>query len=262
MDERQRRAAADHLLAMRREGRIEIDLPAGMRPASLDDAYGIQELVVGGLLPDGARQIGYKVACTNEIAQQALRIDRPLFGALLSHTTSRSGATLRTAGFTHRVVEAEYAFRIGSDVEPVDGGHTHDTIGARIDAVVPAIEIVDHRFESWAIGALPIAADNAIHGWFVHGDPVTEWRDLDLAGASVEVRVDGDLVTTGSGAAVLGHPLTVMAWLADELPRFGRTLRTGDLVTTGVTTDVFEVSSGQSVTAAFTAAGLVELRFD
>ncbi|MEO6653709.1 MAG: fumarylacetoacetate hydrolase family protein [Ilumatobacteraceae bacterium] len=255
------RAAANELLGMRREQRVEADLPAHLRPPDLETAYAVQDDVVAAL-SGGSRPIGYKVACTSLVAQAALSIDRPLFGRLLAPTTSASGATLETDRFVHRVVEAEIAFRIGRDVAEIAEGHTHETIADHIDAVIPAIEIVDHRFVSWAVGALAVAADNAIHGWWVHGDPVTDWRHLDLSSTSVEVRVDGRTVTTGSGAAVLGHPLTVMAWLADELPRFGRSLCAGDLVTTGVTTDVFEAASGETVTAEFSAIGTVELRFD
>ena len=208
------------------------------------------------------RCTGYKVACTNEIAQAALQIDRPVFGRLMSQTTSPSGATLAADQFTHRVVEAEFAFRVGSDVEPVDGGHTHATISEHIDALVPSIEIVDHRFESWAVGALRIVADNAIHGWWIGGEPVTDWHGHDLAAAAVSVTRGDELVTTGSGAAVLGHPLTVMAWLADELPRFGLRLRRGDVVTTGVATDVFEVGAGDACVADFAALGSVTVAFD
>ena len=96
-----------------------------------------------------------------------------------------------------------------------------------------------------------IAADNAIHGWWLRGEPVTDWQGHDLAASAVSVTRNGELVTTGSGAAVLGHPLNVMAWLADELPRFGLRLRRGDVVTTGVATDVFEANAGDSCVADF-----------
>ncbi len=256
------RAAADELLSMRRERRVQVDLDADHRPEDLASAYAIQALVVDGCLQQDARTIGYKVACTNEIAQAALRIDRPVFGRLMSHTTSTSGATLDSERFVHRVVEAEYGFRVGTDVTPRPTGHTIASIAEHIDAVIPAVEIVDHRFESWAIGALPIAADNAIHGWWVSGEPVTDWRDLDLTTSEIVVRRDGDVVTTGTGAAVLGHPLAVMAWLADEVARYGRSLCAGDVVTTGVATDVFEAESGDRLRAEFTGLGSVDLDFD
>ncbi len=253
--------AANELLSMRADQRISSDLPVGLRPPDLATAYSIQDAVIAGLLPAGGRVIGYKCACTSEVAQAALRIDRPLFGQLLSHTSSPSGAALDAGRFVHRVIEAEYGFRIGRDLDPVDGGHTIESIAEHIDAVIPAIEIVDYRYESWTVGALPVAADNAIHGWWVHGEPVTDWRHLDLATAAVSVERNQAVVTTGSGAAVLGHPLTVMVWLADELPRFGRRLEAGHVVTTGVTTDVFEAAPGDHVSATFEGVGTVELRF-
>jgi 2-keto-4-pentenoate hydratase len=255
--------AANELLEMRANRRVVADLPPPLRPQTLTDAYAIQLRVVGGLLAqNGGRCIGFKVACTNEIAQAALQIDRPLFGRLMSWSSSPSGTTLTADQFTHRVIEAEFAFRVGVDVEPVDGGHTRATIADYIDALIPGIEIVDHRFESWAVGALRIAADNAIHGWWMRGEPIADWRGRDLAGSEVSVSRDGELVTTGSGAAVLGHPLNVMAWLADELPRFGLQLRQGDVVTTGVATEVFEAAAGDSCVADFGPFGTVEVAFD
>lgn len=256
------RAAADELSAMRRDQRIRADLDPMHRPADLGDAYAVQAQLVAGLLPPGETPIGYKVACTSRVAQAALQIDRPVFGRLLPHTTSRSGGVLPADRFVHRVVEAEFAFRLGADVPHRPRGHTHESIAEFIDAAMPAVEIVDHRFESWAIGALPIAADNAIHGWWIHGEPIEAWREIDLGRAEVVVARNGETVTTGTGAAALGHPLTVMAWLADELPKYGAALAAGDVVTTGVTTDVFEADAGDELRAEFDGLGAVELRFE
>ena len=247
---------------MRRSQRVQVDLDAAHRPADLEEAYRVQALVVAGLLPEGQLPIGYKVACTSRIAQAALCVDRPVFGRLMPHTTSASGAVLPAAGFVHRVVEAEFAFRVGADVPPRAGGHTPESISDYLDAAIPAIELVDHRFESWAIGALPVAADNAIHGWWIHGEPIEAWRDIDLGESRVVVHRNGETVTTGTGAAALGHPLIVMAWLADELPRFGQGLSAGDVVTTGVTTDVFEAEAGDRLRAEFADLGAVELSFE
>jgi 2-keto-4-pentenoate hydratase len=254
--------AATELLDMRASRRVVPDLPLRLRPETLADAYAIQHRVVDALTAQsGGRCIGYKVACTSEIAQAALQIDRPVFGRLMWQTTSPSGTTLAADQFTHRVIEAEFAFHVGVDVQPVAGGHTPATIAEHLDALIPGIEIVDYRFESWTVGALRIAADNAIHGWWLRGDSVTDWRGEDLAASAVSVTRDGELITTGSGAAVLGHPLNVMAWLADELPRFGLQLRRGDVVTTGVATDVFEAGAGDSCVADFGPFGCVTVAF-
>ncbi|MGI9604918.1 MAG: 2-keto-4-pentenoate hydratase [Acidimicrobiales bacterium] len=251
--------AARELLAMRADHRIEPDLPKSLRPATLAEAYGIQAQVVAGL--ELADAIGYKCACTSPIAQEALAIDRPLFGRLLAGTTSPGGSTLDADRFVHRVIEAEVGFRLGEDVEPVDGGHTAETIAQCIEVAIPAIEVVDYRYESWTVGALQVAADNAIHGWWVAGEPVAGWQHLDLASMAVTVKRNGAAETTGSGANVLGHPLNVMAWLADELPGFGMQLKAGDFVTTGVTTGVFEADAGDEIIAQFAGLGSVSVSF-
>ncbi len=249
---------------MRASRRVVPDLPVPLWPQTLTDAYEIQHRVVADLVAQaGGRCIGYKVACTNEIAQAALQIDRPLFGRLMSQSTSPSGTTLAADRFTASCHRGRVRLPASALMSNQSTAATRPaTIAEVIDALIPGIEIVDYRFESWAVGALRIAADNAIHGWWVRGEPVTDWRGHDLATSTVSVTRDGELVTTGSGAAVLGHPLNVMAWLADELPRFGLQLRAGDVVTTGVATDVFEADAGDSCEADFGPFGTVAVAFN
>ena len=74
--------------------------------------------------------------------------------------------------------------------------------------MIPAIEVVDYHYVAWTIGALQVAADNAIHGAWVHGPPLADWRTLDLAAGRRHRRAStATWRPTGSGAAVLGHPL-------------------------------------------------------
>ncbi len=255
-------AAAETLFAMRRDQQVVEDLPPGQRPAELAESYAIQaELVDRLLAARGGRRIGYKVACTNAIAQQALQIDRPVFGTLLSATTFESPATIAAAGFTHRVIEAEFGVDMAATVPPSEVPYTAETIAPFVASVFPSIEVVDHRFVDWSVGARSVAADNAIHGCWVTAPAAVDWRTLDLAGHEVRVDVDGELRSTGTGAAVLGHPLEVVAFLANELPTFGRQLLAGDRITTGVCTDVFEADAGSTVVADFGALGSVTIHW-
>ena len=111
-------------------------------------------------------------------------------------------------------------------------------------------------------GALSLIADNAIHGAWIAGEPYAAWRDLDLAAHEVRLIVNGQVITQGNGAAVLGHPLNVMAWLANELPKYGSALKAGDRVSTGVCTDVYGGKAGDRVRADFGVLGGVDLVFD
>jgi 2-keto-4-pentenoate hydratase len=150
-----------------------------------------------------------------------------------------------------------------ADDVPAGPAYTAETVKPFIAAALPSIEVVDHRYHDWqAVGAPSLVADNAIHGAWVAGEPYAGWRAIDFARHPVTRTVNGDKSFPGSGAAVLGNPLTVVAWLANELPKFGRRLRRGDRVTTGVTTGISLAAPGDRLTADFGPLGRVGLDFE
>jgi 2-keto-4-pentenoate hydratase len=256
-------AACEYLLDLRRTRRRVAALPPDVVPRSLAEGYEVQERLVRSLLDrSGGHPVGYKVACTSELAQKALGVDGPFFGVLLSHSCHRTAATLPASDFTVRCAEAEFGFEMAADV-PAGPVYTADSIKEFIATALPSLEIVDHRYHDWqVVGAPSLLADNAIHGAWVAGDPYPGWRDLDFARHPVTLTVSGGETFPGSGAAVLGNPLTVVAWLANELPRFGRRLRRGDRITTGVTTGIYLAQPGDRLVADFGPLGRVELDFD
>jgi 2-keto-4-pentenoate hydratase len=146
---------------------------------------------------------------------------------------------------------------------PAGPAYTAETIKDFIGAALPSIEIVDHRYHDWqTVGAPSLLADNAIHGAWVAGEPYPGWRDLDYTTHPTALVVNGGRTFPGSGAAVLGNPLTVVAWLANELPKFGRRLRRGDRVTTGITTGIYLADPGDRLAADFGLLGRVALDFE
>jgi 2-keto-4-pentenoate hydratase len=239
-------------------------LPEAVRPADAEAAYQCQRGVVERLLVHfGGAPIGYKIACTNKVAQRALRVDNPFYGRMLAATTYPSGARLNAGQFFMRVMEAEFAFLMARDLPPAPGPRTRDEVAAAVGAVLPGIEVVDSRFDDWtAVGTPSLIADNACHAAWVRGEPVPEWRAVDLAAQAVRLEINGRTVGTGSGAAVLSHPLNALAWLANALNARGEGLKAGDYVTTGVTTDIYQAAAGDRVRADFGAVGMVELSFE
>jgi 2-keto-4-pentenoate hydratase len=256
-------AAAEYLDELRQAQTPVAALPEEFRPRTLAEGYEIQARLVEMLLAKNhSQRIGYKIACTSELAQKALGVDGPFFGVLMTHSTKQSPAKLRAADFTVRCTEAEFAFEMGDDVPQ---GRTYDANSIRdyIASALPSIEVVDHRYRDWkTVGAPSLLADNAIHGAWVPGAPYAGWRDLDFTTHPVAFTVNRTRTLTGSGAAVLGNPLNVLAWLANELQRFGGRLRRGDRVTTGVTTDIYLAKAGDHLAADFGALGRVEMEFE
>jgi 2-keto-4-pentenoate hydratase len=236
-----------------------VELPAAVRPATLQEAYECQARFVDLL---GSRTIGYKIACTNAIAQRFLNMPEPFHGRLLAASTFDSPARLAAGGLFMRIIESEFAFQFARDLPPSARPLDRDRIADALTGVLPGIEIVDSRFTGWTtVGAPSPIADNACHGAWVKGALITDWRHFNLAAQAVELRVNGSVVQRGSGSAVLGHPLNALEWLVHRLHAQGIGLKAGEYVTTGVTTDIYDAQAGDHLVADFGPVGSVELQF-
>ena len=256
--------AADTLFDMRLHKRTAGGLPPTAKPGTLAEAYRVQALLVEKRLAQlGGAAIGYKAAATNVAAQKQMDVDGPFFGTLLSATSYKSPAALKASDFTLRIVEAEFGFEMGADVPASPIPYTAESIGPFVAFAIPAIEVVDHRFHDWSlVGAPSLAADNAIHGVWIEGKPVLYRSSFNLSAHPVDVIVNGKPWRQGSGANVLGDPLNVVAWLANELPKHGRQLRKGEKISTGTTAEVYFANAGDRVRADFGVLGSAEVSFD
>ncbi len=153
---------------------------------------------------------------------------------------------------------------MAKDLPPKSAGYSRAEVVAAIGAIIPSIEIVDSRYQEWtAVGAVSLIADQAVHGAWVRGEPVADWQSLDLATHQVQLWVNGELSQTGNGAAVLGHPLNVLTWLANALNTQGRALNAGDMITTGVCVDkVYYADPDDEIRVNFGSLGMVEVTFE
>jgi len=239
------------------------ELPAPIRPKTPTEAYPVQDALIDELLAHyGGSVIGYKVACTNVTAQRQLNVDAPFAGRLLSAFFFESPARVDGSKFFMRVVEAEFAFEMAFDLPSAAEPRSRDEIAAAVKGIVPAIEIVDSRFDDWTtIGAPSLIADNACNAAWVKGALLTDWKSVDLAAQAVQVTVNGKVLREGSGSNVLGHPLNALEWLVNSLSARGIGLKAGQYITTGVTTEVYMAERGDRITADFGPVGSVDLEF-
>jgi len=83
--------------------------------------------------------------------------------------------------------------------------------------------------------------------------------DLKLVGMVLEK--NGEVIQTGAGAAVLGHPATAVAWLANAVGEFGVTLKAGEVIMPGAISAASDVAAGDLFCASFGGLGMVSVRF-
>ncbi len=236
--------------------RSRSDLPA---PLTLADAYGIQQRFVDARLAAGETVVGKKVGATSKAVQDLLGVDRPDFGQLLSGMRVADGGVIDLDRLVQPRAEAELAFVLKADL--VGPGITAADVLVATDHVAPCIEIVDSRIEHWDIGIVDTVADNASCGEFVIGEATADPLDVDLTMAGMIVEVDGEIVTTGCGAAVLGGPANAIAWLANTLGELGLPFRAGEVILSGSQSVLVDVEAGNELRCTIGGLGSCSVRF-
>ncbi|WP_225828509.1 2-keto-4-pentenoate hydratase [Streptomyces naphthomycinicus] len=213
----------------------------------LETAYRVQAAIVARCVAAGARVVGHKVGATSKAVQEQAGIDEPDSGVLLDHRVLHTGSTLHRSTLMQPRVEAELAFRLGSDLS--GAGPALEEARAAVKEMSLALEVIDTRFTDWQITIADSIADSASCARVVTGPMVPLDADMDLAAEPLVVSVNGTAVATGEGRAVLGDPLRALVWLAGRLHRFGNGLRAGQLVLTGAVHASLPLEAGSTVHA-------------
>lgn len=242
--------AACLLPAWQSHGCVNI-LPEPLRPADRAQAYQAQWALWDAC---GEPGIGWKIAATSQAGQQHIGVSGPLAGRLLASRCHSPGSVISLQGNRMRVIEAEFAFRLGRDVtgtaaQPLA---VEEVMSAVADLHL-AIEIPNSRYANFVTaGEGALIADFACACHVVLGEAVQQpWRSLDLAAHQVSALVNGVTVAQGQGANVLGDPRWALTWLANELIGQGRCLKAGDTVITGTCVVPVPVQEGDAVTVDF-----------
>jgi 2-oxopent-4-enoate/cis-2-oxohex-4-enoate hydratase len=224
---------------------------------TLEQAYRIQEYVIGRRLALGDRIIGKKIGLTSRVVQRSLGVSEPDFGQLLASMVATD--TIVTAGLLQPRAEGEIAFLLERDLQG-PGVSNADVLRATA-SVMPCFEIVDSRIRDWRIRLPDTVADNASAGMLVLGDRAVDPKTLDLSTCGMVLEKNGVLECTGAGAAALGSPVACVAWLVNTLGRFGMPLRAGEIVLSGSLGALIPVAAGDHLQLSIGGIGSASVRF-
>lgn len=211
-------------------------LPADLAPRDIAEAYAIQGEYVGMRGRELGAVAGYKIALTTPQMQRMVGLAEPIAGDILEKTVRRSPARVRASDYLRLLVEFEIAVELGEDLPVVGAPYSRETVAAAVSAVMPALELADDRNADYAqlrAHALTLVADNAWNEGVVLGEPLRDWRSVDLAALRGVALIDGAPLGEGTGRDVMGHPLEALAWLANHLAARGLSLWRSDVVITG-----------------------------
>ncbi len=224
------------------------------------DAYEIQLINIRQRVAEGARVVGHKVGLSSLAMQQMMGVDEPDYGHLLDEMQVFEDNPVKASRFLYPRVEVEVGFILSEDLP--GAGCTEDDVLAATEALAPSIELIDTRITDWKIALCDTIADNASSAGFVLGESRVSPRDLDIKTIDAVLTRNGEVVAEGRSDAVLGNPVTAVAWLARKVESFGVRLRKGDVVLPGSCTRAIDARAGDEFLADFTGLGSVRLSFE
>jgi 2-keto-4-pentenoate hydratase len=251
--------AAAALYAARSSGKPCAPVRNELPEMDVAAAYAVQDIGTNRMLADGRRLVGRKIGLTSPLVQSQLGIDQPDYGMLFDDMDVPLGTVIPWNRVLQPKVEAEMAFIMGSALN--DERLTSADVIASIEYVVAAIEIVCSRIAGWDIRLIDTIADNASSGLFVIGHEIRKLNQFDIVAATMTMTRANEVVSTGSGAACMGSPVSALLWLARTMARLGRPLDRGDIVLSGALGPMSTVSPGDVYEARIENLGTVKIAF-
>lgn len=219
---------------------------------TVEDAYAIQALSMGLRYDRGERRAGVKMGLTSRAKMQQVGVSEAVWGRLTGAMRLIEGGDLIRSRYVHPRAEPEIAYILG---KPLAGNVSPVEALAAVEAVAPAVEIIDSRFRDFKFTLPDVVADNASSSGFILG----AWAkpDADVSNTGIILEVDGRPVQIGSSAAILGNPIRSLVAAARAVAQAGERLEPGDIVLAGGATAAHPLTPGEYVRAWFQDLGSV-----
>ena len=226
---------------------------------SIDDGYAIQDELRRRWIARGDRCVGLKAGLTSRAKMQQMGVHVPSFGILMASFARPENGVVEMKSLLHPRVEAEIAFVTSRELRGTSLS-INDVLDAT-DYVIPAVEVIDSRYENFKFDLPSVIADNSSSARYVTGGRPRDPRALDLRTIGVVIEKNGEIAAVGASAAVVNHPAIAVAMLVRHLAARGESLPAGSFVMTGGITEAIPVAAGDNIVARFQDMGSVSFRF-
>lgn len=242
-----RQDIAARFVAARRTGSPIPSYP-GQRPETLDEAYAVQDVAIA--LTDQAIA-GWKVGRIEPPIEARNRLAGPIFADMVVPEGDTPPAmAIFEGGFA--AAEAEFLLRIGTAPDPDKLSYTLAEAIVLIDAVHIGIEIASSPYGGINDdGPAVTISDFGNNNGLVLGQPIIEWRDVDLNDWPVELLINGESAGRATTATMLDGPFGAARFLFEALAERGIPLEPGQWISTGAVTGVHAVTVGDRIEARF-----------
>ena len=219
---------------------------------SVEEAYQIQAASIQNRLERGETRTGIKMGFTSLAKMRQMGVHDLIWGRLTDQMMIPEGGEVSGSRFIHPRAEPEIAFLLGAEL---CGNVTIPEAMHAVDAVAPAIEVIDSRYRDFKFSLADVVADNASSSGYAIGQWTSPVESIDNLG--IVLSVDGRVKQIGSSAAILGNPVRSLVHAARLAALANEPLKPGWVVLAGAATAAEPVRTGQNVKAEFENLGTV-----
>ena len=248
------KSLAEQLYAARSTGK-----PISQLSRSVDfsptEAYEIQHLQ---LAMEKSPRVGWKMGLTSKAKREQMNLHSPLYGYLLQSMQINGGLSLR--GLIHPKVEPEIAFLMRA---PLKGEVSYEQARGAIEAVAPALEVLDSRYDEFKYFSLQdVIADNSSSCRYVIGEWLTDWRAVDLKNLKMDFQINGETRELGTSSAISGDPVVSLMQLASLLNQRNLSVNAGEIVLAGAATAAVALQPGLQASVIVEKLGSVSMEVE
>lgn len=253
--------SAARILAEARMSPSKLDKYPKQKPINITQAYDLQDQVTKALeLALNSQTAGWKIGITSKSAQDIFNVQEPICSAIIEAHIHHDGAHLEIFEYDLKFVEPEIGFRMKHDLPPRAEPYSRSDIVGAIESLCPLFELATKRLPGQAKDDIEwIIADGALNQAMVVGANIAFSSEMNMCEEQVEAYINGKLVSTGSGKNALGDPINVLVWLTNHLSARGKTLKSGELIATGLICDMLIAETGATMRADFSSIGSVSM---
>ena len=133
---------------------------------NLDQALEVQRMLIEIRLDRDEKMVGIKMGFTSRAKMVQMGVSDLIWGRLTDAMMIEDGGSLEFNQYVHPRVEPEIAFRLAA---PLSGKVTALEAWAAVEAIAPALEIIDSRYQNFKFSLADVVADNSSSSGFVIG---------------------------------------------------------------------------------------------
>ena len=201
---------------------------------SINEAYAVQEAVVGLRLEEGETVIGYKVGCTGPGTTKLFGMQGPIRGTLFESEIHECGVELSADHFYGLAIEAEMAIKIGEN--------------GTIHSIFPVIELHNFVFRAPKKSLSELIANNGLNRGVILSQENWQTSAAVYEETSIlSLEINGSEIDSGVMWPMEGGPQSSLDWLEKHLREHDLKIKTADIILGGTALGLHKVQYGDHI---------------